>query len=132
MAGIQKYTLITLCCFLALSCQWDCGKPANTNLVLSPIPKDTIREAGPPTFLAASENARLVLISHCGSCHQSSLDSHKSGAIAFFDLDMGPDWHVNLKMDNINSLEQRVRSNTSITAQDKEALLHFVELKKKR
>ncbi|GAA4278643.1 hypothetical protein [Aquimarina mytili] len=80
------------------------------------------------SFEECSEITRGVLITFCGSCHQSSLDSHKAGAIQVFDLDKMANWHTSLSEENLNGIARRTQ-NKDITDQKKEAIATFIKLK---
>ena len=81
------------------------------------------------TFEEASEVTRNTLIPHCGSCHQSTLTTHKPGAIAVFDLDLGPQWHQDLSEENLPGIDDRTKNKSTITDSQREALATFLELK---
>ncbi len=91
------------------------------------VPKLLIAEEN--SFEGCSKITRGVLITHCGSCHQSSLDSHKAGAIQIFDLDMGINWHTSLSEENLPGIAQRTQNKSTITEQQKEAIAIFLKLK---
>jgi hypothetical protein len=48
-----------------------------------------------PDIAALRERIRGHAKAHCGTCHQSSLPSHKAAAVAIYDLDRA-DWFVTL------------------------------------
>ncbi len=81
------------------------------------------------SFEECSKITRGVLITHCGSCHQSSLNSHKAGAIKFFDLDMGTHWHTSLSQENLPGIARRTQNKSTITKHQKEAIATFLKLK---
>ncbi len=83
-------------------------------------------------FEECSEITRGVLITHCGSCHQSTLDSHKAAAIKVFDLDKKADWHTSLVLENLEGITSRTENKSTITDQQKEAIATFLELKELR
>ncbi len=80
------------------------------------------------SFEECSKITRGVLITFCGSCHQSSLDSHKAGAIKVFDLEMKTNWHVSLSIENLEGIARRTK-NKNTTEQQKKAIATFLELK---
>ncbi|MFD0862058.1 hypothetical protein ACFQ1M_07550 [Sungkyunkwania multivorans] len=81
------------------------------------------------SFEKVSEITRLALEKPCGSCHLSSLNTHKPAAIAFFDLDQGPRWHISLTKENLEGMAGRIKDRPSITVEQKEAIAVFLELK---
>ncbi len=83
-----------------------------------------------PEYSKISETTRVALIEPCGSCHQSSLDTHKAGAIAIFDLDQGEQWHLNLKQGNLEGLLGRTKSNSAISEEEYAAIEEFVAQKR--
>ena len=85
-----------------------------------------------PSFEECSEITRGVLITHCGSCHQSTLETHKAAAIQFFDLDQGANWHNALSAENLHGISNRTLNKSSITEQQKEAITTFLKLKEKQ
>ncbi|MBT8304471.1 MAG: hypothetical protein KJP09_08385, partial [Bacteroidia bacterium] len=80
-------------------------------------------------FEECSKITRSVLITHCGSCHQSSLDTHKAGAIAIFDLDKGINWHTDLAEEHLHGIAKRTQNKSTVSEQQKEAISIFLELK---
>ena len=80
-------------------------------------------------FNTHSETTRKVLITFCGSCHQSSLETHKPAAIAIFDLDKGEDWHKTLVKHHIKGIENRIQNKNPITEEQQKAIIAFLELK---
>jgi hypothetical protein len=81
------------------------------------------------SFSAVSENTRVALIEPCGRCHQSSLASHKPGAVAIFDLDAGEQWHSNLNKERLNGLDRRAMGNSSLSEEERKQIAEFVALK---
>ncbi|NAS13283.1 hypothetical protein [Poritiphilus flavus] len=81
-------------------------------------------------FEEASEQTRVALIEPCGRCHQSTLKTHKAAAIAFFDLDQGENWHMDLDEDNLEGLAGRANSNKAISDTERENISLFITLKK--
>ncbi len=81
------------------------------------------------SFDECSEITRGVLITFCGSCHQSSLDSHKAAAIEVFDLDMKANWHTYLSEENLQGIARRTQNKSTITKHQKEAIATFLNLK---
>ncbi len=81
------------------------------------------------SFKTLSEQARVALLLPCGRCHQSTLESHKAGAVAIFDLDAGEQWHTNLNEDRLNGLERRAKGNSSLSVEEREQIAEFVALK---
>ncbi|MCK8520167.1 hypothetical protein M0D21_01240 [Aquimarina sp. D1M17] len=80
-------------------------------------------------FEEHSKTTRGVLITHCGSCHQSTLDSHKVGAIKIFDLDRGNKWHITLKEEHLDGIANRTQNKNTITDEQKRSISSFLELK---
>ena len=83
-----------------------------------------------PNFPTASENARLALIVSCGRCHQSTLESHKPGAVAIFDLDEGEQWHSKLTLERLPGMERRAKGNASLSEEEKDQIVQFITLKR--
>lgn len=79
-------------------------------------------------FEESSEITRQLLITHCGSCHQSTLPSHKTGAIAVFDLDKMENWHEDLIEHNLAGISNRF-TNKDLSEEQRTALNHFVKMK---
>ncbi|MFD2562341.1 hypothetical protein [Aquimarina rubra] len=92
-------------------------------------PKPYPVNADKSTFEENSKITRAVLITHCGSCHQSSLDSHKIEAIKIFDLDMATNWHTSLSVDNLPGIASRTKNKSAISSAQKEAIDIFLRLK---
>ena len=92
-------------------------------------PTATVTTADDTIFEDYSEITRQVLITHCGSCHQSSLETHKAGAIAVFDLDKNADWHDALTQHELPGIENRLQNKSTITKEQKEAIAAFLKLK---
>ncbi|NNK61374.1 MAG: hypothetical protein HKP00_12220 [Flavobacteriaceae bacterium] len=80
-------------------------------------------------FEANSNVTRTVLITHCGSCHQSTLPTQKAGAIAVFDLDKNDAWHEDLLEEHLEGIGNRLLNKSDITETQKEAIRVFIELK---
>lgn len=78
----------------------------------------------------SSEGTRVALIEPCGRCHQSTLDTHKAGAIAIFDLDQGEQWHLTLKEENLEGLLGRTESNSAISEEEYAIIEEFVSQKR--
>ncbi len=133
-----NYTKILLLFFalVAFSAR-TCVKDTNTSEIkdipapLEAKPKEVpkLLTSDKNSFEECSKITRGVLITHCGSCHQSSLESHKAGAIAFFDLDKGINWHTSLSEDNLQGIARRTQNKSTITEQQKEAIAVFLKLK---
>jgi hypothetical protein len=83
-----------------------------------------------PPFTVISEQARLALILPCGRCHQSTLDTHKPGAVAVFDLDAGDLWHTNLDEGKLNGLDSRTKNKAGISEEERVQIAEFVALKR--
>lgn len=81
------------------------------------------------SFSAVSESARKALVVSCGRCHQSTLDSHKPGAIAVFDLDLGKQWHATLNAEQLTGMDRRAKGNTSLNEEQRRMISAFVALK---
>ncbi len=84
------------------------------------------------TFEKNSKITRAVLITHCGSCHQSSLDSHQPEAIKIFDLDLAANWHISLSKENLSGIANRTQNKSAITTAQKEAITTFLQLKEQQ
>lgn len=130
MIGVQKIVIVGLLTGV-ISLGFTCERHKKLEAEHSPVPvtKDS-EPAGQltSTFSQSSEATRLVLVEHCGKCHQSTLSSHKPGALAIFDLDAMEDWHVKLTEDNLEGISGRTR-NKSITDQERAAIREFLTLK---
>ncbi len=81
------------------------------------------------TFTETSEATRKTLVQHCGRCHQSTLASHKPGAIAVFDLDRRELWHDKLNVKTLEGLGRRIKTNSSISEEERAVIEEFVALK---
>lgn len=81
-------------------------------------------------FSETSEGTRIVLVQHCGKCHQSSLETHKPGAVAIFDLDAMEEWHVKLSEKNLEGLGRRTKNNKAITDKEFAVIEEFLALKR--
>ncbi len=131
-----NYTKILLLSFaLVAFSAHTCVQDTNTSKVEYIVPpKVESKEVSKPlisdenSFDKCSEITRGVLITFCGSCHQSTLDSHKAGAIKVFDLDLGVNWHTSLSQENLEGIAHRTQ-NKDITEQEKEAIVTFLKLK---
>lgn len=91
--------------------------------------KTNVLPLGDNSFEECSAITREVLIRFCGSCHQSTLDSHKIEAIKFFDLDLGVNWHNSLSEENLPGIARRIENKNEIIKQHKEAITTFLKLK---
>lgn len=81
------------------------------------------------SFSVVSESARKALIVSCGRCHQSTLDSHKPGAIAVFDLDLGEQWHATLNAEQLTGMDRRAKGNTTLNKEQRRMIAEFVARK---
>lgn len=124
--GLFSFMLLTLVvhnCFLNTSA-------TKREAVLTPVePAPTITVSDKNVFKENSEITRNVLITHCGRCHQSSLETHKKAAIAVFDLDMDADWHLSLLEHNLEGIANRTRNSDKISDDQKSAIAIFLENK---
>ncbi|WP_299217336.1 hypothetical protein [uncultured Aquimarina sp.] len=124
--------LIYVFALVALSVH-NCVQDTNSSYVKKDITSSEEKprpvNADKSTFEENSKITRAVLITHCGSCHQSSLDSHKPEAIKIFDLDMATNWHILLSMENLSGIASRTKNKSVITEQQKEAIDIFLKLK---
>jgi len=131
MSLFTKISLLTLTLiiFLVHNCVQNNNAPKLVNI--EPSSESTLADStsSPKSFKACSEITHSVLITHCGSCHQSSLKTHKAGAIAIFDLDQGANWHMALSEENLQGIANRTENKSTISEQQKEAIAVFLELK---
>ena len=126
---IALLSSLALVAFLAHTCV---QKTTTTKVEDIAVPVEEKMEAittHKPSFEECSEITRGVLITHCGSCHQSTLDTHKAAATQFFDLDQGTNWHNALSAENLHGISKRTLNKSTITEQQKEAITTFLELK---
>ncbi len=117
---------------LAHTCKRQDGNSLVQQLDIIEIPIPETAEEANKQFAEASEGTRLALIEPCGRCHQSTLETHKAAAIAFFDLDQGENWHIDLDEENLEGLARRAKSNKSISETEQENIQLFISLKKSR
>ncbi|WP_299436654.1 hypothetical protein [uncultured Aquimarina sp.] len=131
MFSYTKILLVffTTLVFSARSCVRDTSTSYAKKDVTSSEEKPRPVNADKSTFEENSEITRAVLITHCGSCHQSSLDTHKPEAIKIFDLDMAANWHTSLSVENLPGIADRIKNKPAITSQQKEAIDTFLKLK---
>lgn len=122
-------TFITL---FAQGCVWNTQTATMEDITPSTEVQTVTLEPDDSEFEKCSEITRGVLITHCGSCHQSTLDTHKLGAIAVFDLDKGADWHTSLVEENLEGISNRILNRSTITEEQKEAVALFLEIKVER
>ena len=129
----QYIKISFLFCFLSLFLLHRCIRDMNTadtEPVLVTIPSKTSTfKINKDAFEECSEITRKVLITFCGSCHQSSLETHKPAAIAIFDLDKGKNWHATLIHDHIEGIENRIENKSPSTQEELDAIEVFLELK---
>ncbi|MEW7292128.1 hypothetical protein [Aquimarina sp. 2304DJ70-9] len=121
--------IFALVVFSAHTCVYDTNTSKTEDIVVPIEVKTEQLTSDKSSFEECSEITRGVLITHCGSCHQSSLESHKAAAIQFFDLDMGVNWHTSLSIENLHGIAQRTQNKSPITEQQKEAITTFLKLK---
>jgi hypothetical protein len=108
------------------------GKPLLEDSDQPPVEiSDSILIPAPP-FSSLSENARIALVLPCGRCHQSTLESHKPGAVAIFDLDAGELWHSDLNEERLNGLGRRAAGNSSLSEEERGQIAEFVAMKRDR
>ncbi len=131
---MNGFIKILLCSF-ALTTVFirNCVKDATVSIVESPVtdnqPKIEGNKGSDIVFEENSKITRGVLITHCGSCHQSTLESHKAGAIKIFDLDQGSNWHQTLEEEHLLGITNRTKNKNSISEIQKEAIHTFIALK---
>ncbi len=131
-----NYTKILLLSFalVAFFSAHTCVQDSNTSVEYIVPPK--VESKKPSKLSTHDENSfdkcskitRGVLITFCGSCHQSTLDSHKADAIKVFDLDLGVNWHTSLSQENLEGIARRTQ-NKDITEHEKEAITAFLKTK---
>ncbi len=118
--------------FVAL-CAQSCVHNTHTSKMEDFVPatdlQTTVVNPDEGVFEKCSLTTRGVLITHCGSCHQSSLETHKPGAIAIFDLDKGANWHTSLHSEHLEGISNRILNKSSITEEQKEDITRFLEIK---
>lgn len=128
---IALFSLV-LFAFLPHNCGHD-KSVLKKEAAMTPVePINRISSSNESSFEECSEITRKALITHCGSCHQSSLPTHKPGAIAIFDLDKGENWHTSLDEENLEGISKRLLSKSSITEEQKKAVSLFLEIKEKQ
>ncbi|RZV60411.1 MAG: hypothetical protein EX254_08750 [Flavobacteriaceae bacterium] len=120
---------MALVLFLVHNCVHDSNAPQMVDIESPSEPKTIVAKSDGESFEECSKITRSVLITHCGSCHQSSLDTHKAGAIAIFDLDKGANWHTDLAEEHLHGIAKRTQNKSTISEQQKEAISIFLELK---
>ncbi|MGI9550243.1 MAG: hypothetical protein ACR2MT_03510 [Aurantibacter sp.] len=114
---------------LAFTCERN--KKLNVEHTPAPISKDSEPpDESSPTFAESSEGTRLALVEHCGKCHQSTLASHKAGAIAIFDLDAMEEWHIKLTMKNLEGVDGRTKNKSAVTDEERAYIEEFLALKR--
>ncbi|GAA4271553.1 hypothetical protein U6A24_13280 [Aquimarina gracilis] len=121
--------VVVLVAFSLRTCTKDTGTSEIVDITSKTDSKIDNSTADTGSFEECSEITRGVLITHCGSCHQSSLESHKTGAIKVFDLDKKVDWHTSLALENLEGITSRTKNKSSISDLQKEAIATFLELK---
>lgn len=110
-----------------------CERHKKLNVEHTPVPVAKVSKPSADStsiFAERSEGTRLVLVEHCGKCHQSTLDSHKPGAIAIFDLDAMEQWHDKLTEKNLEGLDGRTKNKSGVTDGERAIIQEFLALKK--
>jgi hypothetical protein len=134
MSGVKTIaTLVTIAGLISFGPS--CERHKKLTIEHSPVPvtKPTEQsEAANPTFAQSSEATRLALVEHCGKCHQSTLSSHKPGAIAVFDLDAMAAWHDKLVDGNLGGIDKRTKNKPAVTDNQRTAILEFLALKQEQ
>ena len=72
-----------------------------------------------------AETALKVLTQNCGQCHQSTLPTANSKALAIFDLDK-KDWYKAVTDKHLESLSKRISTKSGISDADRTATLDFI------
>jgi len=127
--GLFSFTLFA---FIVHNCKLNTPVVTAEDTIIQVESIATITPPDDNAFGESSEITRLILITHCGKCHQSSLETHKAGAIAIFDLDKNTHWHDALSEHHLPGITQRTQNKNSITEEQKEAIALFLELKEKQ
>ena len=93
---------------------------------------NTSRASGERSFISTkdtesgqAERALKVLTENCGKCHQSSLPTANSKALAVFDLDKKP-WYPSVNDHHLESMVQRIRTKSGIPEADRTATVEFI------
>lgn len=132
MFRVKKITTIGIFAGL-ISLAFTCTerhRKLNVKHTPAPITKDSAPlEELTPDFAEISEGTRIALVQHCGHCHQSTLASHKPGAVAVFDLDAMEQWHNKLTKKNLEGLDRRTKSKASVTEKQRVIIEEFLALK---
>lgn len=134
MLQVEKIALAVLLSgvvLLGFTCRNSYGGPAGRELELANEERSTAGHESTSSFEEVSEHSRIALIEPCGRCHQSSLDTHKKGAIAIFDLDQNENWHSNLKKTHLEGLLGRADGNSAISKDQLQHIEQFIRLKEK-
>lgn len=130
----SKYLIvfgIIVSAFLMLfTCLHPTDKPQTEQATLSPTANLIPASDTTTTFAEVSENTRRTLLLPCGRCHQSTLATHKPGAIAIFDLDAGEQWHSRLNEERLSGLDRRTRGSSSLSDEERAQIAEFVALKR--
>lgn len=130
LSNILFYSFFCAVVFLPRSCQQRVDKAPKEQTVSTPAEKQETTADSTASFTVVSEGTRVALIEPCGRCHQSTLDTHKAGAIAIFDLDKGEAWHTTLKEEHLSGLERRAMGNASISEEEREQIVAFLAQKR--
>ena len=122
--------LTALPCLLALCCHSGCQEEsgdvetapsAAANIAsedrLRPAPTDGVE------LQRIREEAHVVLLEHCGSCHTDDSPEANPGALGIFNLH-DPDWHARFDLAKLQSAKGRV--DVQGTDDDKRAFDAFV------
>lgn len=115
---------------LLFTCLHRTDKPQTEQATLSPTANLIPASDTTVSFAAVSENSRIALLNACGRCHQSTLASHKPGAIAIFDLDSGEQWHSRLNEERLNGLDRRTKGSSSLNEEERAQIAEFVAMKR--
>ncbi len=124
--GLLSFTLLA---FIMHNCVQNTSVAKMEDVETPVEPISTMPPSDENAFEECSEITHQVLITHCGSCHQSSLKTHKAGAIAIFDLDKNADWHEALSEHDLQGIAQRTQNKSAITDEQNEAIAVFLKLK---
>jgi mono/diheme cytochrome c family protein len=81
-------------------CAWWRGEPPPAAPAVAPSSAGAL--LGEPQASALRARMREHAMAHCGSCHQSTLASHKAAAIAIYDLDRD-DWYTMLTVPRLQA-----------------------------
>ncbi len=115
---------------LLFTCLHHTDNPQTEQATLAPAVNLIPASDTTTSFAKVSENTRIALLLPCGRCHQSTLASHKPGAIAIFDLDTGELWHSQLNEERLNGLDRRTKGSSSLSEKERAQIAEFVAIKR--